>query len=508
LYFASVATEKMGVEYLQSVNTEDYRLTLIDKNGLVIFDNKVDVVTMENHMDREEIKEAVETGHGSSKRSSHTLMEMTVYEATRLSDGTILRISTGQVAVSFIILTLLLPVIGILFLTFLISALVSNKLAKRITEPFRHLDLEHPLENEAYEQVYPLLKQINNLNKELNSNMKDLKKRKLEFNQVADNMKEGLILLDRHKNVLSINPAAKDIFQIDDSYVGKSYTQFCDLIDMYNAVNSAITEGYSQTRISINKREYQLDISSIRYGKNNLGAVIIAFDITEQVNAERMRREFSANVSHELKTPLQSIIGSSELLESGMVKPEDTSRFVGHIRTEASRLVTLVEDIIRLSELDEGISIPKEPVVLAEVAREVITVLEDMAAKKKINICLYGDEGHLNGVAHLLYELIYNLCDNAIKYNTEGGTVKIYIKDEATAVTLVVEDTGIGIPKEHQSRIFERFYRVDKSHSKESGGTGLGLSIVKHATIWHDGNIEIESDSNKGTKIIVNLSKK
>ena len=318
-------------------------------------------------------------------------------------------------------------------------------------------------------------------------------------------MKEGLILLDNKGNVLSINEAAQNILETDSDCIGQSFLSIERSRNINNAIQSAFEEGHSEIYAQYGSREYQVDISRIESGGETVGAVLLAFDITEQQNAQRNRREFTANVSHELKTPLQGIIGSAELIENGMVKPEDMPRFIGHIRKEASRLVTLIEDIIRLSQLDEGRQMPSEQVDLFELAEEVRSVLEGACEAKNINMKLMGEHVSIDGVKRLLYEIIYNLCDNAVKYNNEGGIADIDISSDEKNAYITVRDSGIGIPQDQQERVFERFYRVDKSHSKESGGTGLGLSIVKHAVSYHNGTVSMKSEPGNGTEIRVSI---
>ncbi len=508
LSLAAAATEKLGADYLSQLDSDRYRITWISADGTVLYDTQVSANEMENHLDREEIKEALESGKGSSLRRSATLSENTLYEAVLLSDGTVLRISVSQATAAALILGMLQPVIIIIFASVILSAAAANRMAKRITEPLNKLDLEHPLENDVYDELSPLLNRIHQQHKQIDMQLRYLNQRKNEFAMVTENMKEGLVLLDNSKRILSINPAAVNLFKASDYSVGEDFLTIDRKHDISLAVNTAFETGHSEIRAERNGREYQFDISRIESDGQTVGAVLLAFDITEQANAERSRREFSANVSHELKTPLQGIIGSSELIENDLVKPEDMPRFIGHIRNEAVRLLTLVEDIIRLSQLDEGNELPTEEVSLYAVCNEVLSSLEETAAKKNVRLSVTGDSGSISGVRRLLYEVIYNLCDNAIKYNVEGGKVSLNIADNQDSVICTVADTGIGIPPEHQTRVFERFYRVDKSHSKKSGGTGLGLSIVKHAVQFHRGDINMSSDIGKGTVITITLPKK
>lgn len=501
LFLAALGTEQEGLNYLDNLRTEDYRITWISSDGVVLFDNQADIKKMENHSNREEFTEAIETGVGSSSRHSVTLTENTVYEARLLSDGSVLRISMNQKSILSLLFGLIQPFGIILIAVIVFAYLIAEKLAEQIMEPLEEIDLEHPLKKESYEELTPFLNRIQFQKKQIKCQIQELEQKKLEFEQVVSHMKEGLVLLNADNQVLSINPAAMELFQTTLNCIGNDFLTIERKQKLTNAIEKARMEGFSQVRLEKNERDYQFDISSIKTENGIVGSVILAFDITEQMNAEKMRREFSANVSHELKTPLQSIIGSAELLQNNLVKEEDKSRFIGHIHKEASRLVVLIEDIIRLSELDEEREIQKEELSLYKIVSNVVDSLQDMAWKKNITLHLEGKEGKIQGVYRLIYETIYNICDNAIKYNVDGGDVKISIEEKDSEVGIAIEDTGIGIPKEHQSRIFERFYRVDKSHSKKSGGTGLGLSIVKHAVGYHNGKISLSSEEGKGTKI-------
>ena len=460
---------------------------------------------MENHADRQEVKQALAEGEGSSSRYSDTLMEKTSYYARLLDDGSVLRVSTTYATAGLLVLGMLQPILVVLIAALVLSGILARRISKRIVEPMNSIDLDRPLENDTYEELSPLLNRINQQHKEIEMQMRYLKQRTDEFTQITESMKEGLILLDNKGNVLSINEAAQNILETDSDCIGQSFLSIERSRNINNAIQSAFEEGHSEIYAQYGSREYQVDISRIESGGETVGAVLLAFDITEQQNAQRNRREFTANVSHELKTPLQGIIGSAELIENGMVKPEDMPRFTGHIRKEASRLVTLIEDIIRLSQLDEGRQMPSEQVDLFELAGEVKSVLEGACEAKHINMKLMGEHVCVDGVKRLLYEIIYNLCDNAVKYNNEGGIADIDISSDEKNAYITVRDSGIGIPQDQQERVFERFYRVDKSHSKESGGTGLGLSIVKHAVSYHNGTVSMKSEPGNGTEIRVAL---
>ena len=505
LDLAAAAVDISGSEYLKSVSPDRYRLTLIDSGGKVIYDTTQDADTLANHADRDEIKQALENGSGHSTRYSSTLLKKTTYIAKKLNDGSILRIASSRETVGVLVFEAMQPILIVIVAALIISAVLAARLAKKIVEPLNSLDLEHPLDNKTYDEIAPLLSRINRQHEQINEQLKALQKKTDEFTQITDNMKEGLVLLDNGGKILSINPAACRLFETDEGCIGKAFLSIDRSCEISSAIKRAEESGHSETRTKYSGRIYQFDISRIETDGSARGSVILFFDMTEQQNAEKMRREFTANVSHELKTPLQGIIGSAELIENGMVRSEDMPRFVGHIRAEAQRLVSLINDIIRLSQLDEGDEMPHESIGLLSLSQEVAEDLGDAAKKKNVTLSVDGNEAYVFGVSRLLYEVIYNLCDNAIKYNREGGRVDISVENLNGSAKLTVADTGIGIAPKHQSRIFERFYRVDKSHSKATGGTGLGLSIVKHAVQYHGGTISLESEEGKGTQITVTL---
>lgn len=505
LYLAATAVEHGGDDYLKNISSGHFRLSLIAKDGNVLYDTAADAESLENHGGREEIKQALESGEGESIRYSSTLLQKTIYCAKRLDDGRVLRISVSRATVGAIAMGMISPIIAVGVGALILSGVLASRLAKRIVEPLNRLDLEHPLDNDSYEELSPLLSRINKQRAQIAEQLAELRHRTDEFEQVTGNMKEGLVLIDTNENVLSINSAARNIFSAAEDCIGKSFLTVDRSRDLNAAIHSAFEHGHSEIHSDKNGRTYQFDISRIDSDGSAFGAVILLFDITDRESAEKLRREFTANVSHELKTPLQGIIGSAELIESGMVKAADMPRFVGHIREEAQRLVSLVNDIIRLSQLDEGDSLPMERVDLLAVAEEAAADLSEAAKASNISLLAEGESVFVFGIKRLLYEVIYNLGENAVKYNVENGNVLISVAKEENSAVLTVKDSGIGIAPEHQSRIFERFYRVDKSHSKASGGTGLGLSIVKHAVQRHGGKIELESELGKGTTIRVIL---
>ena len=503
LSLAAAAVEDGGTDYLSQLTADRCRLTWIAADGSVLYDTRTDAESLENHASRAEVSQALATGIGESTRYSSTLMEKTMYYAQRLDDGTVLRISISRATVGMIAVGMIQPLLIVLIVALILSGLLARRLSRRIVDPLNSLDLEHPLDNDAYEELSPLLKRIHRQHVEIQTQLRELREKTDEFTQITGSMREGLVLLDEHGSILSINAAAQLLFDADAQCVGRDFLTIERSHEISAAIQAAVTDGHSEVRAERAGRVYQFDISRITSDGKFLGTVILAFDITEQEFAERNRREFTANVSHELKTPLQGIIGSAELIENGMVKPDDLPRFVGHIHAEAARLVTLIDDIIRLSQLDEGDAMPTEPVDLLAVSQEAAENLHDAAAARDVTLSVTGQPVVMPGVRRLIYEIVYNLCDNAIKYNVDGGRVDIAVASGTDGSSITVADTGIGIAPEHQSRVFERFYRVDKSHSKASGGTGLGLSIVKHAVQYHHGRIELESTPGTGTTIRV-----
>ncbi len=503
LELAAHGVERAGAAYLEDLEIRDCRVTLVAGDGKVLFDSQADPLAMENHSGREEIREALETGQGSSSRYSSTLLRQTLYEARALPDGSVLRLSSSRATVAGVALSMLQPVTVILIMAVVISIVLADRMAKRVVEPLNRLDLDHPLENDAYEELSPLLRRLEEQHRQINGQMEELRRRAREFHQVTKNMREGLVLLDREEKILSINPAAQKIFGVEDSSLGQDFLTVDRGHDVRRTLESALSQGHGAARIVRKGREYQFDCSRVNSGQETSGLVLLAFDVTEQAFAERNRREFTANVSHELKTPVQAILGYAELLENGLAKQEDIPRFAGSIHREASRLVALIQDIIRLSQLDEGGQLPAEECDLRTLAQEELKSLEAAAEKKNVTLAFSGGAVPLTGPRQLLREIVHNLCDNAVKYNVPGGSVAVTAGCGDGGVWLTVADTGIGIPPEDQDRVFERFYRVDKSRSKETGGTGLGLSIVKHAVHDMGGTVSIESRPGEGTRVTV-----
>ena len=503
LSLAAVGVEQNGTDYLKQLRSDQYRITWLRADGAVLYDTQADAESMENHAQRQEVQQALATGEGESSRYSATLLQKTVYYAKRLPDGTVLRLSAIRVTAGVLMLNMLQPILLVLAAALILSGVLASRLARRITEPLNRLDLEHPLENDTYEELAPLLRRMEHQRRQIDRQMDELRRRSEEFEQITGSMSEGLVLLDEAGVILSINPAARRLLDAAENCVGQDILTVDRDVALSDALHQAAEQGHSEFRGQRNGREYQFDVTRIQSEGRTAGTVLLVFDVTERAFAERNRREFTANVSHELKTPLQGIIGSAELLENGLVKQEDVPRFIGHIRSEAQRLVTLIGDIIRLSQLDEGETMPAEPVELLALAREAAESLQNAAAARHVTITVEGEPVELTGVRRLLHEIVFNLCDNAIKYNTDGGRVQVTVTKENETAAVTVRDTGIGIPPDQQDRVFERFYRVDKSHSKASGGTGLGLSIVKHAVQYLHGAIHLQSEVGKGTEIRV-----
>lgn len=499
LTVAQNGLEQYGEDYLNALSKGNFRFTWIEKSGSVLYDTQTAYVDMDNHADREEIREAFAYGRGESQRYSNTLTTKMLYKAVRLEDGSVLRISAAQDSVFVLLLEILLPLVLIYSIAITVSLVLARRMAKRIVDPLNDLDLDNPLTCCTYDEISPLLHRIEKQNMQISLQVAQLKEKTDQFEQTTDSMSEGLVLLDSEGKILSINPAAAKLFETSKACVGLDFLMVDRNSAMSRGVKQALSNQHCDFRIVKHGSEYQIGISPITSEDRLLGAVVLAFDVTEQVNAQRNRQEFTANVSHELKTPLQSILNSAQLLQSGLVKPEDLKKFTGYISSEAERLLQLINDIIRLSQLDEGIEYSKENVDLHEVCAQILQTLISLADQRGISVELHGEHSIITGVRQLAYELIYNLCDNAIRYNKDGGTVTVTVGTGS----VTVQDTGIGIPKEHHARIFERFYRVDKSHSRETGGTGLGLSIAKHAAQQLGAKINLNSELNIGTTITV-----
>ncbi len=505
LSFASTAVEDEGIEYLKNVESGEYRLTLIDTDGTVLYDTGADAASMENHSDRREFQEAFLSGYGESHRYSRTLTEQTYYFAKKLSDDRVLRISTSQVTIVSLLLGMLQPLLVIAFLAILLSVFLAKRASRNLVKPLNNLDLNDPLSNDVYEELSPLLRHMAQQNKQIALQMDELSRSQNEFNAITSNMSEGLIVLNKDGVVVSLNTAARKIFEAEEDSIGKDFLTIDRTPEISRAIKETLFGKKQELEYEKNGRNYDLCINQIVEKDEVIGVLLLAIDNTEKIQAEQNRREFTANVSHELKTPLQSIIGSADLIESGLVKPEDMPRFIGHIKTDAARLVSLVSDIIRLSQLDENTEMNWENVDALSVAKEALEMVGPIAESRNISLTIKGEPAPLTSVHKLLYDIIYNLCDNAVKYNKEGGFVKVNVKTAGDKVQVAVSDNGVGIAPADQSRVFERFYRVDKSHSRESGGTGLGLSIVKHAVAYLKGSISLESTLGNGTTITVSF---
>ncbi len=504
----SQAVEQGGMEYLKSLPKSEVRLTWIDSAGGVLYDSGTPAEKMENHFDRDEVQQALSTGRGESSRYSQTLMERQIYAARRLSDGTVIRLSDTHLSPLSLFLLVLQPIAVVVVIAIVLSTILAFGLSKRIMRPLNELDLNEPLKNKGYEELYPLLDRIDSQQQQLKAQSAELKRRQKEFSIATDKLNEGLILLNDQGVILSINPAASQLLSISTFCIGKDILLLHNSLPLQELLRKAKNGERGEITLTLDGAEHQINASPVILGGTVTGISLLIFDIGEKEQAERIRREFTANVSHELKTPLQSISGCAELLKEGMVKPEDAREFSGRIYDETQRLICLVNDIIQLSQLDEsGGDLLGEKVELAAAAREVIRSLQPAADKAGVSVSCMGGPAYITGVPRLIGEILYNLCDNAIKYNRRNGSVSVEIRDGEKEATLSVRDTGIGIPPEHRERVFERFYRVDKSRSKEMGGTGLGLSIVKHAVRLHGGTIDLQSIVDGGTAVTIRFPK-
>ena len=501
---AAQAVASEGAAYLNALEDLDTRITWIDQDGTVLFDSHSDHGVMENHLEREEILEALETGTGDSIRFSDTLARQAVYTAALLPDGTVLRLCMAQYSVVSLAVDMAEPIILVLIAAVALALWLAHRLSRSIVKPLNDLDLESPLSNQEYEEILPLLRRIESQQLQLKAQQTELKRKQREFEAVTNNMEEGLVLLNDRFIVLTMNPAAARIFGLSRPFLGINVLSVARELHMEEVLSQAADGTKAEAQFQLRGREYQLEATPVKTGGAVSGIVLLILDVTEKNQAEIQRREFTANVSHELKTPLHAISGYAELLKTGLVRPEDVESFAGNIYTETQRLIRLVEDILRLSRLDENADADRwEPVDLYVLAREAIGSMEPTARKNQVDIHLTGGSTPVIGSRQQLYGIVLNLCSNAIKYNHPGGRVEIHVAREGGRAALTVADTGIGIAPEHQERIFQRFYRVDKSHSKAVGGTGLGLSIVKHAALNHNAKIELDSRVGEGTTIRV-----
>lgn len=512
--FLAHALENEGAGYFDSFDNKNNRLagnnriTWIDENGTVLFDSRADVSELDNHANRDEIKTAMKEGKGMSTRYSKTLTEKTVNYAIRLSDGGILRVSTEQYTVVTILMGMLQPILFIMFVALILTLVLSARVSKAIIEPINKLDLEIPENNDTYEELTPLLRKIADQKETIGEQLADARKKQKEFNLITENMSEGFLVIDADANLLTYNSAALNLLEITPP-ADRSVLLFCRAKEFRGVISDVLSGIKAENTMVREERSYSLIANPVYEKESVIGAVVVILDITEREKRDMLRREFTANVSHELKTPLTSISGFAELMKAGDVLENDVTDFSKSIYDEAQRLITLVNDIIKISELD-GQSIPyeKETVDLYELSKEVIGRLEKEADKKNITFHLIGGRAEIIGVHKILEEMLYNLCDNAIKYNKENGTVDVLVNQTGDGVNVIVRDTGIGIPISHQDRVFERFYRVDKSHSKKVGGTGLGLAIVKHGALYHHAKLSLESTVDVGTVVTIAFSKK
>lgn len=500
--------ESAGTDYLQQLNDEDSRITYVDESGKVIYDNEANVESMDNHGRRKEIREAEINGEGADERMSSTLSEKTMYYAVRLENGNVLRVSSNQASVWMLLLQLLPPFVAVLILMLLLSGVFASRLSGKVVEPLNGLDLEHPEENDAYDEVQPLLSKIGRQSRQIRLQLEAARRQQKEFSIITENMQEGLLVIDRYTMVLSVNSSVGKLLKVKEIKTGES-VYLLNRSEEFRDVVCQVLEGKHEDKVlRLDGSDIQVIANPVTRENKTEGAVILLVDVTEKVEREQLRREFSANVSHELKTPLTSISGFAEIMQDGFVKDEDVKVFAGRIYKEAQRLIRLVGDVIRISRLDEGgLPYQWEKLDLYSLTHDIFSTLHEAAEKQEVHMYMEGGSTVLDTVPMIMEEVLYNVCDNAVKYNHRGGEVFVKLKDEGDAVRVNVRDTGIGIPKEDQERIFERFYRVDKSHSREIGGTGLGLSIVKHGVKTLNGRLWLNSEPGQGTEIIMEFPK-
>lgn len=501
-HLAAQGLEAAGEDYLSDMDISGCRLTWIAADGTVLYDSQAEQSGMENHADREEVRQALKTGHGESMRYSTTLMERQIYSADRLSDGTVVRISDTQYTPLTLILGMIQPVIIIALIALLLSLLLASRMAKRIVKPLNEMSLDNAEKIETYPELAPLTDKLKSQQNQLREQEKELRRRRDEFDAATGSMTEGLVLLNEQGSVLSINKAATKALDIGRYCIGKDIRALSEEPRLRETVEKALGGEHGEAHITLGGVSYRLYASPVTSGDRVAGAALLMLDTTEKEKAEQLRREFSANVSHELKSPLHTISGCAELLANGIVQPEDVPHFLSQIQSESKRMIALIEDIIKLSHLDEGAEdMQREDVDLLSVARREAGNLSQAAEDAGVTLTVSGESAVINGIPQLLAAIVHNLCENAIKYNHPGGFARVNVRREGKKTLLTVEDDGIGIPPEEQQRIFERFYRVDKSHSKEVGGTGLGLSIVKHAAALHNARISVVSAPDRGTTI-------
>ncbi len=499
--------ENLGLSFLENTPDSPYRITLIAPDGSVIFDNEIP--NLGSHKDRVEVVQAMHDGTGRSLRYSESLKTQTYYCASRLSDGRILRTAVTTSSMLFLTYRMLAYFVVVIIVVCALSLWFASMISRAILQPLNNIDLNNPLLVDTYDEIRPLLTEIDKKQRQIDQTISMLRSRNEEFLTITKSMAEGLVLLNSDGIILTINKTARRIFSISDDCIGKSFLAIerGEQARDFFSPSSRVTK--RSCEIEKDGRDYHLRFNQIRVDGRICGYALIIIDVTESKRAEAQRQEFTANVSHELKTPLQAIIGSAELIEGGIVKPQDLKLFAGRIREQGTRLISLIEDIIFLSSLDEGSgSAVFEPVSMHKVTGDVFELLQHKAQEKKVRLKLEGDDLIFPGVYRYLYELIYNLCDNAVNYNKPGGEVTVKLSAQEQKYIIEVSDTGIGIAKEHLSRIFERFYRVDKSHSRQTGGTGLGLSIVKRTVLFHHGKIKVKSEPGEGTVFKVTFYKR
>ncbi len=496
----------MGMDFLNNTDIGPSRITWIDTDGTVLYDSFSDIIYMPNHNLREEIQQAMKTGYGESRRYSDTLTQQYLYCAQRLEDNTIIRLSLAQSTVFAMLLSMVWPILLVIVVTVMICLFFATHLSKSIITPLNGLNLDNPMDNTSYDELFPLLKRIDSQQKEIKLQTYELQQKKDEIDTIVNNMSEGIVLLKANGYVMSINKTARRILGITRRTENKSFVSLCRNGEIQSALKNVWRGQAIEKLLDLQGGKYQLNAGPVISDNDVAGAVLLFFDVTEKEKAEQSRKEFTANVSHELKSPLHSIAGYSELIMNRIAVGEDAINFSQRINSEAKRMSAIIQDIITLSQLDEGVATDSfRPVDLLSLAKSVADNMSRTARHNDITITVDGESSICYGILPLLQSAVHNLCENAVKYNHSGGFVKITVGKNKEACIISVEDNGIGIAAEHQENVFQRFYRVDKSRSRENGGSGLGLSIVKHAVKIHNGKIELESRQDKGTKITIFL---
>lgn len=505
--YVSTSVELLGEVYFEDLHTHN-RITWIDNAGDVLYDNVANRESMENHSDREEYKEAINDGYGKAERYSDTLSQKTVYYAVLLKDGSVVRVSTTQFTPLTLLVNMFQPIMIVFVVAVILSAMLASKLAKNIVKPINEINLENPGLEGSYDELSDFIRKIRKQNAVIAHQISELERKQKEFTAITENMAEGFVIIDKDTEILSFNSAAEKLLDTGGREKTSSIYTWNRSREFREMVENALDGKSDNCILELKERYLQVLTNPVWENDKIVGAVLIIMDVTETYEREKLRREFTSNVSHELKTPLTSIYGLSDLLRNGVVKAEDVTEFGRNIHDETGRLITLVNDILRISQLDEGMGLgEKETIDLYELTLNIFSRLKTVAESRNIELKLEGDHETVRGYYGIVREVLFNLCDNAVKYNKENGKVYVSVRKEEDLVKWSITDNGIGMKQTELERIFERFYRVDKSHSKRIGGTGLGLSIVKHGCACNNANIKVTSVEGEGSCFTITFSK-